>query len=226
MPRLPAPSCAVSQIRKYNSNVQASTVNVIENVIGVIFFPVRIPARSQPGPVAHSSYWSVSDAAGSACSARGAYACTQRQIQLASTSTPRSATNSATCSYDSGYRRYQRTHKMITSPGCWRPLKGVIGMDFYPTSLSAHKFATEPNGSSFEFPPLTEFGVAMGRSLKQAARCRRAPSWRAHLRRSLMTRAPKSVRPGSPCRALPSPEARPTVGRCEGRRGLLRPVDQ
>src|ERR1700686_3657980 len=68
-------------------------------------------------------------------------------MQLASTSTPRSDTNSATCSYDSGYRRYQRTHKMITSPGCWRPLKGlfgVIGMDFYPTSLYAPKVATEP----------------------------------------------------------------------------------
>src|ERR1700686_156286 len=68
-------------------------------------------------------------------------------MQLASTSTPRSATNSATCSYDNGYRRYQRTHKMITSPGCWRPLKGlfgVIGMDFYLTSLSAPKFAMEP----------------------------------------------------------------------------------
>src|SRR5215469_650081 len=68
-------------------------------------------------------------------------------MQLASTSTPRSASNSATCSYDNGYRRYQRTPKMIISPGCWRPLKGlfgVIGMDFYPTSLSAHKFATEP----------------------------------------------------------------------------------
>src|ERR1022692_1774165 len=78
----------------------------------------------------------------------GAYACTQRQMQLASTSTPRSTTNSATCSYDSGYRRYHRTHKMITSPGCWRPLKGlfgVIGMDFYPTSLLAPKFATEPS---------------------------------------------------------------------------------
>src|SRR6516164_8656834 len=68
-------------------------------------------------------------------------------MQLASTSTPRSAANSATCSYDSGYRRYQRTHKMITSPGCCRPLNGllgVIGMDFYPTSLSTRKFATEP----------------------------------------------------------------------------------
>src|ERR1700730_17504697 len=49
-------------------------------------------------------------------------------MQLASTSTPRSASNSATCSYDSGYRRYQRTHKMITSPGCWRPLKGLFGV--------------------------------------------------------------------------------------------------
>src|SRR6516165_20029 len=67
-------------------------------------------------------------------------------MQLASTSTPRSAANSATCSYDSGYRRYQRMHKMITSPGCCRPLNGllgVIGMDFYPTSLSTRKFATE-----------------------------------------------------------------------------------
>src|SRR5215471_18728076 len=85
---------------------------------------------------------------GSVCSALGAYACTQRQMQLASTSTPRSAISSATCAYDSGYRRYQRTHKMITSPGCCRPLNGllgVIGMDFYPTSLSAWKFATEPS---------------------------------------------------------------------------------
>src|ERR1700722_14295049 len=48
-------------------------------------------------------------------------------MQLESTSTPRSPNNSATCSYDSGYRRYQRTHKMITSPGCWRPLKGLFG---------------------------------------------------------------------------------------------------
>src|ERR1700683_4776454 len=61
-------------------------------------------------------------------------------MQLASTSTPRSANNSATCSYDSGYRRYQRTHKMTTSPGCWRPLKGsfgVIGMHFSPTNMAA-----------------------------------------------------------------------------------------
>src|SRR5260370_41431532 len=68
-------------------------------------------------------------------------------MQLASTSTPRSATSSVTCSYDSGYRRYQRTHKTITSPGYWRPLNGLcglIGMDFYPTRMPAMKFATEP----------------------------------------------------------------------------------
>src|SRR5713226_3928072 len=69
-------------------------------------------------------------------------------MQLASTSTPRSATSSVTCSYDSGYRRYQRTHKTITSPGYWRPLNGLcglIGMDFYPIRLPAPKFATEPS---------------------------------------------------------------------------------
>jgi len=49
-------------------------------------------------------------------------------MQLASTSTPRSAINSVTCSYDSGYRRYQRTHKTINSPGCYRPLKGLFGV--------------------------------------------------------------------------------------------------
>src|SRR5260370_42598512 len=68
-------------------------------------------------------------------------------MQLASTSTPRSATSSVTCSYDSGYRRYQRTHKTITSPGCWRPLNGLcglIGMDFYPIRMPAPEFATEP----------------------------------------------------------------------------------
>src|SRR3981081_3786980 len=68
-------------------------------------------------------------------------------MQLASTSTPRSAINSVTCSYDSGYRRYKRTHKMINSPGCCRPLKGlvgVIGIDFYPTSMLAPEFATKP----------------------------------------------------------------------------------
>src|SRR3981081_2237324 len=68
-------------------------------------------------------------------------------MQLASTSTPRSAINSVTCSYDSGYRRYKRTHKMINSPGCCRPLKGlvgVIGIDFYPTSMPAPEFATKP----------------------------------------------------------------------------------
>jgi hypothetical protein len=55
-------------------------------------------------------------------------------MQLASTSTPRSAANSAKCSYDSGYLNYKRTHKMINPPGCCRPLKGsfeVIGVDFY-----------------------------------------------------------------------------------------------
>jgi acyl-CoA synthetase (AMP-forming)/AMP-acid ligase II len=34
--------------------------------------------------------------------------------------------------------RYQRTQRIITSPGNWRPLNGldgVIGMDFYPTRL-------------------------------------------------------------------------------------------
>src|ERR1700722_11565038 len=94
-------------------------------------------------------------------------------MQLASTSTPRSASNSATCSYDSGYRRYQRTHKMITSPGCWRPLKGlfgVIGMDFYPTSLSARKVATEPYKvllTKVPPPPQTE-GAQLRASLKAA----------------------------------------------------------
>src|SRR5271169_2890042 len=70
-------------------------------------------------------------------------------MQLASTSTPRSASSSATCSYESGYRRYQRTHKAITSPGCWRPLNGLcklIGMEFYPIRMPAPKFATEPDG--------------------------------------------------------------------------------
>src|SRR5260370_34037277 len=68
-------------------------------------------------------------------------------MQLASTSTPRSATSSVTCSYDSGYRGYQRTHKTITSPGYWRPLNGLcelIGMDFYPIRMPAPKFATKP----------------------------------------------------------------------------------
>jgi hypothetical protein len=34
------------------------------------------------------------------------------------------------------YRRYQRTHKAITSHWNWRPLKGLCGlidMEFYPT---------------------------------------------------------------------------------------------
>src|SRR5713226_3588944 len=75
-------------------------------------------------------------------------------MQLASTSTPRSATSSVTCSYDSGYRRYQRTHKTITSPGYWRPLNGLcglIGMDFYPIRLPAPKFATEPHQTAAAF---------------------------------------------------------------------------
>src|SRR5260370_558061 len=75
-------------------------------------------------------------------------------MQLASTSTPRSATSSVTCSYDSGYRRYQRTHKTITSPGYWRPLNGLcglIGMEFYPIRMPAPKFATEPL-AAFECP--------------------------------------------------------------------------
>jgi hypothetical protein len=57
------------------------------------------------------------------------------------------AINSVRCSYDSGYRSYNRTHKMINSPGCCRPLKGlfgVIGIDFYPINLPAAKFATKP----------------------------------------------------------------------------------
>src|SRR5215472_1338472 len=88
-------------------------------------------------------------------------------MQLASTSTPRSANNSATCSYDNGYRRYQRTPKMITSPGCWRPLNGlfgVMGMDLYPTSLSVQKFATEPNSS-----PLRSGRNALRRSARYTA---------------------------------------------------------
>src|SRR4029453_17926768 len=78
-------------------------------------------------------------------------------MQLASTSAPRSATSSATCSYDRGYRRYKRTHKMMSSPGCCRPLNGLsgpIGIDFYPTSSPGAKFATEPNGvARTAFPP-------------------------------------------------------------------------
>src|SRR5687768_10921479 len=65
----------------------------------------------------------------------GAYACTQRQMQLAFTSRPRSPNSSATCWYESGYRRYHLTASRITSPGYWRPLNGlvgVIGMDFLP----------------------------------------------------------------------------------------------
>src|SRR6185295_4728861 len=75
-------------------------------------------------------------------------------MQLASTSVPRSATSSATCSYDRGYRRYKRTHKMMSSPGCCRPLNGLsgpIGIDFYPTSSPSAKFATEPLQDVFHF---------------------------------------------------------------------------
>jgi hypothetical protein len=45
------------------------------------------------------------------------------------------------------YRRYQRTHNTITSPGYWRPLKGfcgLIGIDFYPIRMPVPKFVTEP----------------------------------------------------------------------------------
>jgi hypothetical protein len=41
---------------------------------------------------------------------------THRQTQLASAARPRSASISAACSYASGYRRYHRTAKRITSP--------------------------------------------------------------------------------------------------------------
>src|SRR5260370_37069108 len=87
-------------------------------------------------------------------------------MQLASTSTPRSATSSVTCSYDSGYRRYQRTHKTITSPGYWRPLNGLcglIGMDFYPIRLPAPKFATEPRVPPAEAIHRGYTGLANGR---------------------------------------------------------------
>src|SRR5689334_21849024 len=43
---------------------------------------------------------------------------------------------------------------MIRSPGCCRPLNGLsgpIGVDFYPTSMPAAKFATEPRIGHF-FP--------------------------------------------------------------------------
>src|SRR3954453_22622042 len=57
-------------------------------------------------------------------------------MQLGSTATPHSPKSSATCSYASGYRRHHRTQRMITTPGNWRPLNGlvgVIGMEFYST---------------------------------------------------------------------------------------------
>src|ERR1700719_1816802 len=69
-------------------------------------------------------------------------------MQLASTSMPRSARSSATCSYAKGYRRYQRTACRITSPGYWRPLNGFvaeIGTDSYPINLDASNFATKPS---------------------------------------------------------------------------------
>src|ERR1700733_2955482 len=85
-------------------------------------------------------------------------------MQLASTSTPRSANNSATCSYDSGYRRYQRTHKMTTSLGCWRPLKGefgVIGIDIYHTNMSASEVR---NGTIISMSRSEMFHLANGES--------------------------------------------------------------
>src|SRR5262249_8687861 len=45
-----------------------------------------------------------------------------------STSTPRSAKSSETCSYANGYRKYQRTHSRITWPGKWRHLKGLVAV--------------------------------------------------------------------------------------------------
>src|SRR5262249_39760019 len=64
-------------------------------------------------------------------------------MQLGSTLTPRSAKSSETCSYANGYRKYQRTHSRITSPGKWRHLKGlvaVIGIRFLPYQTS-HRFS-------------------------------------------------------------------------------------
>ena len=83
-----------------------------------------------------------------------------RQISCAASltalaATPRSAINSVTCSYDSGYRRYRRTHKMINSPGCCRPLNGllaVIRIHFHPTRMPAAKFATEPSNEDWASP--------------------------------------------------------------------------
>jgi hypothetical protein len=75
-----------------------------------------------------------------------AYACTQRHMQLASTASPRSANNSATCSQGSGYRKYQRTAVRITSPEYWRPLNGLPALIDMPyRTKSAHSnFAMEP----------------------------------------------------------------------------------
>jgi hypothetical protein len=77
----------------------------------------------------------------------GAYTCTQRQIKLGSTSTPRSAKSLETCSYARGHRRYQQTHSTITSPGKWRPLNGFVGLiahQLLPYQTSIPKFAMEP----------------------------------------------------------------------------------
>src|SRR5271154_6683801 len=71
-------------------------------------------------------------------------------MQLASTASPRSANNSATCSYASGYRKYQRTAVRITSPEYWRPLNGlaaVIDMP-YRTKSGHSNFAMEPTALS------------------------------------------------------------------------------
>ena len=64
----------------------------------------------------------------------GAYACTQRQMQLASTSSHARPTAQLLFVRD-GYRRYHLTASRITSPGYWRPLNGcvgVTGIGFYP----------------------------------------------------------------------------------------------
>src|ERR1700747_1286279 len=68
-------------------------------------------------------------------------------MQLASTASPRSANNSATCSKASGYRKYQRTAVRITSPEYWRPLNGLAAVIDMPyRTKSAHSnFAMEPS---------------------------------------------------------------------------------
>ena len=77
------------------------------------------------------------------------YAVTNPQdpMQLASTGSPRSASNSDTCSYANGYRKYQRTAGMITCLGYCRPSNGlasVIGTASHPTKSPTHNFAMEP----------------------------------------------------------------------------------